>query len=145
MDNLFQLELSWTFHVTMHNIFFSFTYNFLFGFDVDFSFCWLNLEVSWYSLEQNIWLKFKTSFHLLKEEVYSSRWKLVLNFNQMFCSREYQLTSKLFGCFDNNWVCIICILYFVTAFEWMLNWLCNFSYISCKILTWQSTWNRTMN
>ena len=27
-------------------------------FDVDFSFCWFNLEVGWYSLEQNIWLKF---------------------------------------------------------------------------------------
>ena len=29
------------------------------------------------------------------EEVYSSRWKVVLNFNQMFCSRECQITSRL--------------------------------------------------
>ena len=28
------------------------------SFDVGFSFCWFNLEVSWYSLEQNIWLRF---------------------------------------------------------------------------------------
>ena len=27
-------------------------------FDVDFPFCWFNLVVGWYSLEQNIWLKF---------------------------------------------------------------------------------------
>ena len=32
---------------------------------VGFSFCWFNLEVGWYSLEQNIRLKFLTSFHLL--------------------------------------------------------------------------------
>ena len=27
-------------------------------YDVDFSFCWFNLEDGWYSLELNIWLKF---------------------------------------------------------------------------------------
>ena len=27
------------------------------SFDVDFSFCWFNVEVGWFSLEQNIWLK----------------------------------------------------------------------------------------
>ena len=32
-------------------------------FDVDFSYCWLNLEVSWYSLEQYIWLYCRQAFN----------------------------------------------------------------------------------
>ena len=32
-------------------------------FDVDFSFCWLNIEVNWWSLEQNIWLNCRQAFN----------------------------------------------------------------------------------
>ena len=37
--------------------------NILYKFDVDLSYCWLNLEVSWYSLEQYIWLYCRQAFN----------------------------------------------------------------------------------
>ena len=37
--------------------------NMVISFDVDFSYCWLNLEVSWYSLEQYIWLYCRQVFN----------------------------------------------------------------------------------